>query len=99
MKNLLNNKFVDPLVTSVKRDKDGDILAICGPWGPNDKTISVSKEEAIDQINKGAIYMIRENRTLLPLIVVNPDKNPYLRASPDKTKGNNLDNLPDCDSC
>lgn len=82
-------------MTQSRKDQDGDITALCNPgeyWSPRQKS------DAMRDID-GAThsYFVRVNNQEVDIIVVrksNGDK--YLRTDPDKTKTNNLDDLPDC---
>lgn len=85
----------DRQVTHTKKDKDGDILALCQPgqyWSPR------WKSEAIADIESGRhqyhvnAYGISKARVR----VVQGMYGKYLRTDADSTSGNNLDNLPDC---
>ena len=82
-------------VTKTKKDRDGDILALCNPgmyWSP------VSKKDAIAEIESyNNSYYVRVNYQEVEIHVVKrSDGTKYLRTDPDKTTRNNLDELPDC---
>ncbi|MFZ0566249.1 MAG: DUF3892 domain-containing protein [Chlamydiales bacterium] len=75
-------------VKCVKKDEDGDILAIGGDWG------LMTREEAIKEIKSGVCEYFVKNGATEVLIHVISDR--YLRTSPDSTIKNNLDFLPEC---
>jgi len=82
-------------VLATRKGNDGDILALCNSgeyWSP------VSKEIAIRDIeNKDHSYFVIVSGMRVDVKVINDTrKGKYLRTDPDKTKGNNLDYLPDC---
>lgn len=82
-------------VTQTKKDKDGDILALCNPrqiWSP------VSKSKAISEIEKKInAYFVKINNDEVNIYVAKKsDGSKYLKTEPDTNKENNLDNLPDC---
>lgn len=81
-------------VTKTKKDKDGDILALCNPgkyWSPK------SKKDAISEINSKTInYYVIVDGKRVDIHVVEDDGDEYLRTDPDNITTNNLDELPDC---
>ena len=82
-------------VTHSRKDKDGDITALCNPgqiWSPR------MKNDVISDIDNGIhSYFVSINYKEVDIHVVkHPNGKRYLRTDPDKTKTNNLDNLPDC---
>ena len=86
--------MADRQVTQSKKDKDGDILALCNPdqvWSPK------SKRDAIhDIVNRVHSYYVRDFSGRVNIIVGNGTTGKFLRTEKDTTKGNNLDELPDC---
>ena len=86
--------MADRQVTQSKKDEDGDILALCNPdqvWSPK------SKRDAIhDIVNRVHSYYVRDFSGRVNIIVVNGTTGKFLRTEKDTTKGNNLDELPDC---
>lgn len=87
--------MADRQVTRTRKDRDGDILALCNTgqsWSPR------QKRDAIDGIESGRhSYFVRwadGNRT--EIRVVNGPTGKYLRTDRDNTTRNNLDDLPDC---
>ena len=87
--------MADRDVTQTRKDRDGDILALCLPgayWSPR------YKADAIKDIETG------ENRYSVPwrdgtrtaIRVVNGPTGKYLRTDKDSTPKNNLDDLPNC---
>lgn len=83
-------------VTRTKKDKDGDILALCNSgdyWSPR------SKADAIKDIESGSYryYVPWSDGTQTDIHVVKKaDGTKYLRTDKDSTTRNNLDDLPDC---
>ena len=83
-------------VVQSKKDRDGDILALCDPgayWSPR------SKADAIQDIESGVhqYYVSWKDGTNTPIrVVTDVLRGKYLRTDKDNTPGNNLDNLPDC---
>ena len=82
-------------VTQSRKDKDGDITALCKPaeiWSPR------RKDDAIDDIeNARHRYFVKIPRKGdVDIHVVRRDGKKHLRTDPDKTTRNNLDDLPDC---
>ncbi|MBW3662729.1 MAG: DUF3892 domain-containing protein [Actinobacteria bacterium] len=87
--------MADRRVTQTKKDKDGDILALCNPdqyWSPR------SKASAIADIDDGdhTYYVQQPGTDRTDIHVVDDGDGPYLRTDPDGDARNNLDNLPDC---
>lgn len=82
-------------VTGASKDKDGDIIKICGS---EPTPFSVLKDEAIQDIeNKKHSY--RVGKTLLTSVnihVVTAAGVKFLRTDPDLKITNNLDELPSC---
>ena len=87
--------MADRAVYETKKDKDGDILALCNKdaiWSPR------SKKDAINDIeNKIHTYYVpwKTGRTEIR-VVDDRIKGKYLRTDRDTTPNNNLDELPDC---
>jgi len=83
-------------ITHTKKDKDGDILAICNPnffltWSPR------KKADAINDIEKNIYeYFVAVTPPEVKVRVVNDPAGKYLRTTQDSKSKNNLDNLPDC---
>lgn len=84
-------------VDKSKKDRDGDILALCNPsececWSPR------SKANAIQDIESGIhqYYVPWGDGTRTSIRVVNGPTGKYLRTDKDNTSRNNLDDLPDC---
>ena len=81
-------------VKKTRKDRDGDILALCNPgsyWSPR------SKKDAIRDIESGSHkYYVpwRSGKTYIH--VVNGPNGKYLRTNQDGSSRNNLDDLPDC---
>ena len=82
-------------VTRTRKDKYGDILALCQPgesWSPREK------QAAIQDIETGthSYYVPWSDGTSTWITVVNGPTGKYLRTDKDNTTRNNLDDLPDC---
>lgn len=84
----------DREVTRSRKDKDGDITALCNPgnwWSPR------LKKDVISDINlKIHTYFVRLENQRVNIRVVQGQSGPYLRTDPDITSRNNLDDLLDC---
>ena len=81
-------------VTRTRKDKDGDITALCDPgalWSP------CLKRAAIEDIeSRTHLYFVEVRWEKVYIHVVQGPRGKYLRTDPDKTSKNNLDDLPDC---
>ena len=82
-------------VVQSKKDRDGDILALCNPgefWSPR------SKANAIQDIESGThqYHVPWRDGTKTRIRVVNGTTGKYLRTDKDDTSRNNLDDLVDC---
>ena len=82
-------------VVQSKKNRDGDILALCTPgeyWSPR------SKADAIWDIDSDVhqYYVPWNDGTRTQIRVVNGATGKYLRTDKDSTSRNNLDDLPDC---
>ena len=80
---------MERLVTATRKDAQGVIQGLCGPFG------FVSRPQAVTQINA------RTHRyyVLSPFgqrVYVHVYSNYFLRTNPDQAGSNNLDNLPNC---
>ena len=87
--------MTDREVKQTKKDKDGDILALCNPgnyWSPR------QKHDAINDIenNVHTYYVMWPGNKRTEIRVVNGSTGKYLRTDKDTTSKNNLDDLPDC---
>ena len=86
--------MADRQVTRTRKDRDGDITALCNPsnfWSPR------QKQRAIRDIKQGThSYYVQLRGRRVDIHVVNGPNGEYLRTDPDKTSSNNLDDLPDC---
>jgi len=85
--------MADRQVLRSRKDKDGDITALCGDgyWSPR------LKADAISDIEKGLhTYHVGTGVKRVEIRVVKGTSGKYLRTDPDKTARNNLDDLPDC---
>ncbi len=82
-------------MTKTRKDRDGDILALCNP---NEGWLTRKKEDAINDIENGnhQYYVVwRGNRKVIH-VVNDRLKGKYLRTGRDETERNNLDDLPNC---
>lgn len=82
-------------VTRTRKDRDGDITALCRPgewWSPR------AKQDAIRDIESNAhtYYATWGDGKTTLIRVVNGATGKYLRTDRDTTSKNNLDDLPDC---
>ena len=83
-------------VVKSKKDRDGDILALCNSgeyWSPR------SKVDAIQDIESGVYeyYVPWDDGTKTPIrVVLGGSTGKYLRTDKDNKPLNNLENLPDC---
>lgn len=85
--------MADRQVLRSRKDKDGDITALCGDgyWSPR------LKADAIRDIEGGLYtYHVGSGSSRVEIRVVKGTSGKYLRTDPDKTSRNNLDDLPDC---
>jgi hypothetical protein len=86
--------MADRQVARSRKDKLGDITALCNPaesWSPR------SKLDAISDIELGIhSYYVLVGGARANIHVVNGPGGKYLRTSHDMTTHNNLDDLPDC---
>lgn len=86
--------MADRAVRKTRKDKDGDILALCNPgdtWSPR------LKDDAIRDIEtKAHTYYVPWKSGRTPIRVVDDPNGKYLRTDRDNTSQNNLDDLPDC---
>lgn len=86
--------MADRRVTKTRKDKDGDITALCNPeewWSPR------KKADAISDIEGGThSYYVLQDGKRTDIHVVKGANGKYLRTDPDTTSHNNLDDLPDC---
>lgn len=87
--------MADRAVRKTRKDRDGNILALCddgAPWSPR------MKWDAISDIENGVhTYYVPWTTGRTEIRVVNdPVKGKYLRTDRDNTPRNNLDDLPDC---
>lgn len=87
--------MMDREVRQTKKDKDGDILALCysgAPWSPRQKKDAISDIES----KVYAYYVMLPGGARANIIVVLGVYGKYLRTDKDTTTKNNLDDLPDC---
>ena len=86
--------MADRPVRKTRKDKDGDILALCNDgsaWSPRQKS------GAIQDIESGVhTYHVPWPSGRTEIRVVNGPTGKYLRTDRDNTTRNNLDDLPDC---
>ena len=86
--------MADRPVRKSRKDRDGDILALCNNgdfWSPR------SKHDVINDIEGGThTYHVPWTSGRTDIRVVNGPSGKYLRTERDNTQKNNLDDLPDC---
>ncbi len=87
--------MADRAVYTMRKDRDGDILALCysgETWSPR------AKADAIRDIETGAhrYYVPWSDGKSTWIHVVDGPTGKYLRTDKDDTTRNNLDDLPDC---
>jgi hypothetical protein len=86
--------MADRAVRKTRKDRDGDILALCNDgdfWSPRQKA------DAIADIELGRhTYYVPWKSGRTEIRVVNGPRGKYLRTDRDRTDRNNLDDLPDC---
>ncbi len=86
--------MADRPVTKTRKDKDGDILALCNDgshWSPRLKADAIRDIETGTHTNH---VPWTDGRT--EIRVVNGPIGKYLRTDHDNPSRNNLDDLPDC---
>lgn len=87
--------MADRQVKQTKKDRDGDILALCHfgrDWSPREKADAIRDIES----NLHTYFVIWPEGKRTEIRVVNGPKGKYLRTDRDDTTRNNLDDLPDC---
>jgi hypothetical protein len=86
--------MADRPVRQTRKDRDGDIIALCdsgSSWSPR------MKLDAIRDIETGLhTYYVPWKSGRTEIKVVNGPNGKYLRTDRDNTSRNNLDDLPDC---
>ena len=86
--------MADRPVRKTRKDRDGDILALCNDgsgWSPR------RKADAIRDIETSThTYHVPWTDGRTEIRVVNGPTGKYLRTDRDNTSRNNLDDLPDC---
>lgn len=85
-------QMVTRRVTSTGKDRDGDIMSLCGSWG------STGKAAAISEIKAETVYYYvqQPDTSASRVIVAGIWPKEYLRTGADGQTANNLDALPDC---
>ncbi|MGE9808492.1 DUF3892 domain-containing protein [Janibacter sp. G1551] len=78
-------------VTKSKKDRDGDIIGLCGQGWSNTKTEAVT----IIRRDATAYYVSVGGRTVYVKVGTRNGRD-YLTTSADSYSPNNLDDLPDC---
>ena len=87
--------MADRDVTRSRKDRDGDITALCNPtaaWSPRQKASAITDIET--GLNRYFVPWSDGARTQIR--VVNGPTGKYLRTDKDNTSKNNLDDLLDC---
>lgn len=86
--------MADRPVTQTRKDRDGDIIALCNP---ESDWLSRGSEAAISDIESRAhTYHVPWKSGRTEIHVVDGPNGKYLRTDRDNTPRNNLDDLPDC---
>ncbi len=83
--------MADRRVKQTRKDPDRDITALCGDWGRRWKADAIRDIET-----RTHTYYVREGGQRADVHVVNGPTGKHLRADPDSSSANNLDNLPYC---
>jgi len=87
--------MADRAVRKTRKDRDGDILALCddgASWSPR-----LKRDAIVDIETRIHTYYVPWTSGRTEIRVVNdPVKGKYLRTDRDSTSRNNLDDLPDC---
>ncbi len=87
--------MTDRRVTQSRKDKDGDIVALCNPsesWSPRLKADVIRDIDGKDL----RYYVQAASGRQVDVHVVEGKKGKYLRTDPDASTRNNLDDLPGC---
>jgi len=82
-------------VVKSKKNRSGDILALCNPsgyWSPRSKADVIRDIE----LRIHQYFVPWNDGTKTPIRVVNGSTGKYLRTDKDNTSRNNLNDLPDC---
>lgn len=83
--------MTDRHVTGVRRDGQGGVIALCGPWG------SVDSASAIQQIQNGMnTYFVMMGGVRVSVTAAPGYNGAYLRTARSATMQNGLDVLPGC---
>ena len=86
--------MADRSVTHSRKDRDGDITALCNPSAAWSLRL---KQGAINDIESGEhTYYVLVGGRRADIYVVKGVGGKHLRTSPDTTSRNNLEDLPDC---
>lgn len=84
--------MADRRVTRTGKDFDGDITALCGPWGRRGKADAIRDIE-----NRWHTYYVLDSyRRRANVQVVDGRTGKYLRTDPNASCSDNLDSLPNC---
>jgi len=87
--------MADRQVRKTRKDKDGDILALCddgASWSPRMKKDAIADIES----KTHTYYVLWNSRRTEIRVVSDPVKGKYLRTDSDNTPRNNLEDLPNC---
>lgn len=90
-----NAKLADRQVTKTKKDKNGDITALCNSgavWSPKFKSMAILEIEE----NIHRYFVIVDTKEIDIHVVNDLLRGKYLRTDKDAKTKNNLDDLPDC---
>jgi hypothetical protein len=86
-------------VVSITKSDDGTISGFCYFQGCPQKLTHISKKEAIEKIESGALsFFVTNKNDLSPIKVIIAKRlgKKYLKTVSDKTEENNLLSLPQC---
>ena len=86
-------------VVAITKNDDGTINGFCYFQGCPQKLTHISKKEAIEKIESGALsFFVTDKNDLNPIevIIAKRLEEKYLKTESDKTEDNNLLSLPQC---
>ena len=84
--------MADLRVLRTGKDRDGDIIALCGAWGNSSKATAIQEIEM--RLHR---YYVRDSYARTAEVrVVNGIRGKYLRTDPNSSCSDNLDSLPNC---
>lgn len=86
--------MADRQVSATRKDREGDILALCGGGDSWARMNDLAIQDIEDRVHTYHVMWTDGERT--EIRVVNGQAGRYLRTDRDDTTRNNLDDLPDC---